>query len=157
MRSCRRDDSVALWLRRESDASSLAVRANSTRLVTAAGEMVHITSLDREDATRSWPSPDFVKIDAEGEEDRIPRRNSLAAYATWRAADQPVATRCAAHTFALGSLRAACARAPTAGRLIDVGPRCVGMRSARRKRCRVAAPHPNFKAAKSGFAGFTPE
>ena len=36
-----------------------------------AGEMVHITSLDREDATRSWPSPDFVKIDAEGEEDRI--------------------------------------------------------------------------------------
>src|SRR5262245_30439262 len=28
------------------------------------GEMVHITSLDREDATRSWPSPDFVKIDS---------------------------------------------------------------------------------------------
>jgi FkbM family methyltransferase len=207
-----------------------------------AGEMVHITSLDREDATRSWPSPDFVKIDAEGEEDRIlagghnffarhsplimfeikagdkvnehlralfptigyrlfrqlggapilvpddaqqpvdgyelnmfaakpdlvsalsqqgllvdavpawmpsadnckiaesfwqSRKfapqinlsvgngthvdsdycNSLAAYATWRAADQPVATRCAALAFALGGLRAACARVPTAGRL----------------------------------------
>jgi FkbM family methyltransferase len=206
-----------------------------------AGEMVHITSLDREDATHSWPSPDFVKIDAEGEEDRIlaggrnffarhsplimfeiragdkvnehlraffptigyrlfrqlggapilvpddaqqpvdgyelnmfaakpdlvsalsqkgllvdavpawmpsadnckiaesfwrTRKfapqitlsvgngnvdsgycNSLAAYATWRAADQPIATRCAALAFALGGFRAACARGPTAGRL----------------------------------------
>ena len=36
-----------------------------------AGETVRITSLDREDATRDWPSPDFVKIDAEGEEERI--------------------------------------------------------------------------------------
>jgi FkbM family methyltransferase len=36
-----------------------------------AGEMVHITSLDSEDAARSWPSPDLVKIDAEGEEERI--------------------------------------------------------------------------------------
>lgn len=36
-----------------------------------AGEMVRITSLDREDAARGWPSPDFVKIDAEGEEERI--------------------------------------------------------------------------------------
>jgi hypothetical protein len=204
--------------------------------------MVHITSLDREDATRSWPSPDFVKIDAEGEEHRIlagghnffarhsplimfeikagdkvnehlralfptigyrlfrqlggapilvpddaqqpvdgyelnmfaakpdlvsalshqgllvdavpawmpsadnckiaesfwrSRKfapqinlsvgygthvdsdycNSLAAYATWRAADRPVAARCAALAFALGGLRAACARVPTAGRL----------------------------------------
>ena len=44
-------------------------------------------------------------------------RNSLAAYATWRAADQPVATRCAALAFALRGLRVACARVPTAGRL----------------------------------------
>ena len=37
-----------------------------------AGETVRITSLDREDATRGWPSPDFIsKIDAEGEEERI--------------------------------------------------------------------------------------
>jgi FkbM family methyltransferase len=207
-----------------------------------AGEIVHITSLDSEDAMRGWPSPDFVKIDAEGEEERIlvggrnffarhsplimfeikvgdkvnenlralvptigyrlfrqlggapilvpvdahqpldgyelnlfaakldrvsalsrqgflvdefpawvpsadnckianafwrcqkfaplinlpdgnsthedsDYRNSLAAYATWRAADQPVATRCAALAFALRGLRVACARVPTAGRL----------------------------------------
>jgi FkbM family methyltransferase len=36
-----------------------------------AGETVHITSLDTEDAARSWSSPDFIKIDAEGEEERI--------------------------------------------------------------------------------------
>ena len=207
-----------------------------------AGETVQITSLDSEDAARGWPSPDFMKIDAEGEEERIlaggrnffarhsplimfeikavhkvneqlralfpdigyrlfrqlggapilipdnaqqpldgyelnlfaakpdrvsalsqqcflvdpipawvpseddcknadsfwrsqkfaplinmsggigalpdsDYRNGLAAYATWRAADQPVATRCAALAFALHGLRAACARAPTAGRL----------------------------------------
>jgi FkbM family methyltransferase len=35
------------------------------------GEPVHITSLDIEDSRRGWPSPDFIKIDAEGEEDRI--------------------------------------------------------------------------------------
>jgi FkbM family methyltransferase len=36
-----------------------------------AGEDVGITSLDIEDAVRGWPSPDFIKIDAEGEEERI--------------------------------------------------------------------------------------
>jgi FkbM family methyltransferase len=36
-----------------------------------AGETVRITSLDIEDAARGWQSPDFVKIDAEGEEERI--------------------------------------------------------------------------------------
>jgi FkbM family methyltransferase len=36
-----------------------------------AGETVRVTSLDSEDALRGWPSPDFVKIDAEGEEERI--------------------------------------------------------------------------------------
>ena len=34
------------------------------------GETVRITSLDREDAVQGWSSPDFVKIDAEGEEER---------------------------------------------------------------------------------------
>jgi FkbM family methyltransferase len=35
------------------------------------GEPVHITNLDFENSKRGWPSPDFIKIDAEGEEDRI--------------------------------------------------------------------------------------
>lgn len=35
------------------------------------GETVGITSLDNEQAARGWPAPDFVKIDAEGEEERI--------------------------------------------------------------------------------------
>jgi FkbM family methyltransferase len=35
------------------------------------GEMVQITSLDAEDGTRGWSSVDFIKIDAEGEEERI--------------------------------------------------------------------------------------
>jgi FkbM family methyltransferase len=38
---------------------------------TGPGEDVLVTSLDLEDAARSWKSPDFVKIDAEGEEERI--------------------------------------------------------------------------------------
>lgn len=207
-----------------------------------AGETVRITSLDNEDAARGWPSPDFIKIDAEGEEERILAggrnffarhsplimfeikagdkvneqlrtlfptfgyrlfrqlggapilvpddarqpldgfelnlfaakpdrasalsergflvdaipawapsaddyknaetlwrnrkfapltnifnaggapadsnyRDSLAAYATWCAADRPVATRCAALAFALNGLKAACRHTPTAGRL----------------------------------------
>lgn len=36
-----------------------------------AGESVDVTSLDEEDDVRNWGSPDFVKIDAEGEERRI--------------------------------------------------------------------------------------
>jgi FkbM family methyltransferase len=207
-----------------------------------AGEAIRITSLDSEDARRGWPSPDFVKIDVEGEEERILaggrnffvrhsplvmfeinaegrvnerlralfpamgyrlfrqlggapilvpddvnqpldeyelnlfaaktdrvsalsqqgflvdelppwapgadslkiaddfwRRqnfaslidlndgnnanrdpeylNAFAAYAAWRAADQPVAKRCATLAFALHGLRAACTRVATAGRL----------------------------------------
>jgi len=35
------------------------------------GERVEITSLDLEEVSRGWPSPDFVKIDAEGEEERV--------------------------------------------------------------------------------------
>jgi FkbM family methyltransferase len=38
---------------------------------TGAGEAVRITSLDREGAVHGWPSVDFIKIDAEGEEERI--------------------------------------------------------------------------------------
>ena len=38
---------------------------------TGPGEDVRITSLDREEVVRAWQSPDFVKIDAEGEEERI--------------------------------------------------------------------------------------
>jgi FkbM family methyltransferase len=207
-----------------------------------AGETVRITSLDSEDAARGWPPPDFIKIDAEGEEERIlaggrkffarhsplvmfeikvsgkpndqlralfptmgyrlfrqledspilvpddstqpvdqyelnlfaakpdrvsdlaqrgllvesipdwapdesdckkadafwqsqqfaplvgmsggksvspdsDYRTSLAAYALWRAADQPAAARCAALAFALRGVRSACMRAVTAGRL----------------------------------------
>ena len=43
-------------------------------------------------------------------------QNSLAAYATWRAPDRPLATRCAALAFASQSLRAICARACTVER-----------------------------------------
>jgi len=39
----------------------------------AQGETVRITSLDAEDARHGWPPLDFVKIDAEGEEERILR------------------------------------------------------------------------------------
>lgn len=35
------------------------------------GEMVNITTLDIESAKNRWGSPDFIKIDAEGEEERI--------------------------------------------------------------------------------------
>ena len=37
----------------------------------APGETVRIVNLDAEDATRGWAAPDFIKIDAEGEEERI--------------------------------------------------------------------------------------
>jgi FkbM family methyltransferase len=36
-----------------------------------AGELVHITTLDIENSKRGWLPPDFIKIDAEGEEERI--------------------------------------------------------------------------------------
>jgi FkbM family methyltransferase len=35
------------------------------------GELVRLTTLDSEDRERRWRAPDFVKIDAEGEEERI--------------------------------------------------------------------------------------
>lgn len=37
----------------------------------AGGEPVRITSLDLENAAHGWPTVDFIKIDAEGEEERI--------------------------------------------------------------------------------------
>ena len=49
--------------------------ANSTELralnASGGGEPVGITSLDLENAARGWRSVDFIKIDAEGEEERI--------------------------------------------------------------------------------------
>lgn len=38
---------------------------------TGDGETIEVTCLDEEDRVRNWRSPDFVKIDAEGEETRI--------------------------------------------------------------------------------------
>ncbi len=38
---------------------------------TGDGEPVHITTLDAEDAKQGWSAPDFIKIDAEGQEERI--------------------------------------------------------------------------------------
>ncbi len=37
------------------------------------GESVQVTTLDLDEPRRAWASPDFVKIDAEGEEERILR------------------------------------------------------------------------------------
>jgi hypothetical protein len=68
-----------------------------------------------------WRSQKFAPLinllDGNSTHEDSDYRNSLAAYATWRAADQPVATRCAALAFALRGLRVACARVPTPGRL----------------------------------------
>jgi hypothetical protein len=66
--------------------------------------------------------------------------DSLAAYATWRAADQPAATRCAALEFALRGVRSAVARAPTAAPFLDRSSHCLGMGRSRRRRWRFAAP-----------------
>jgi FkbM family methyltransferase len=76
---------------------------------------------DCKNADSFWRSQKFAPLinmsGGNGARADLNYRNSLAAYATWRAADQPVATRCAALAFALRGLRAACACAPTAGRL----------------------------------------
>jgi hypothetical protein len=68
-----------------------------------------------------WRSQKFASVinlpNGNGTHTDSAYRNSLAAYATWRVADQPIATRVAALAFALHGLRAACARAPTAERL----------------------------------------
>src|SRR6266851_4947917 len=58
-----------------------------------------------------WRSQNFAPLidlpDRNGMRADCDYRNSLAAYAAWRAADQPVAMRCAALAFALRGLRAA--------------------------------------------------
>src|SRR5260370_35086885 len=36
-----------------------------------AGETVLITSLDKEDAPRGWPSPDFMKVNAQAEDEQM--------------------------------------------------------------------------------------
>src|SRR5262249_49362822 len=57
------------------EGSSYLTRAASSELnvltTDATGERVHLTSLDLEDERRGWRSPDFIKIDAEGEEEKI--------------------------------------------------------------------------------------
>lgn len=56
---------------REGEANlSLGASSELNALGTAPGEMVRLVNLDAEDATRGW-APDFIKIDAEGEEERI--------------------------------------------------------------------------------------
>jgi FkbM family methyltransferase len=44
--------------------------ATELNRVAAQGEPIAITALDREDSLRTW-SPDFVKVDAEGEDGRV--------------------------------------------------------------------------------------
>ncbi len=63
-------------------ASSTELRALSAA---DSGEPVHITSLDIEYAAHGWTSIDFVKIDAEGEEERI-----LAGAKSFFAAHSPL-------------------------------------------------------------------
>src|SRR5882757_8753412 len=52
-------------------ASELSRLAGSGSSGTAPSESVQITCLDLEEGARDWRSIDFVKIDAEGEEERI--------------------------------------------------------------------------------------
>jgi FkbM family methyltransferase len=76
---------------------------------------------DCTNADSFWRSQKFAPLinlsGGEGAHADSDYHNSLAAYAVWRATDQPVATRCSALAFALRGLKAACARAPTVGRL----------------------------------------
>jgi FkbM family methyltransferase len=75
------------------------------------------SDIDRENAIVFWrlqkfSSPAAVSI-ANGTSEDSDYQDGLAAYATWRSTNQPVATRCAALAFALQSLRSVCARAAT--------------------------------------------
>jgi FkbM family methyltransferase len=63
-------------------AASSELRALGT---TGEGDSVRITSLDAESAGRGWSSIDFIKIDAEGEEERI-----IAGALTLFAAQSPL-------------------------------------------------------------------
>jgi FkbM family methyltransferase len=76
---------------------------------------------DCENADSFWQSHKFAPLinmsGGIGAQQDSDYRQGLAAYATWRELDKPVATRCGALAFAMDRLRAACARAPTAGRL----------------------------------------
>lgn len=76
---------------------------------------------DRRRAVAFWRRQRFAsprmmsggnRLSADGEYE-----NGLAAYATWRAIDQPASIRCAALAFAVQNLRAVCARATTAERV----------------------------------------
>jgi FkbM family methyltransferase len=76
---------------------------------------------DRKAANAFWRSQTFAPlVNITGRNGALADSDyhtSLAAYATWRDVDQPVATRCAALAFAVRGLRTACVRSPTAGRL----------------------------------------
>jgi hypothetical protein len=76
---------------------------------------------DCKEADAFWRSQQFAAlVDMSGGKSVSPDsdyRNSLAAYATWRAADQPLAIRCAALAFAVRGLRSAWTPDATAGRL----------------------------------------
>src|SRR5262249_56196926 len=79
MRSCEPTTQVArdIWrfsLRRRERRGRMVLGGSSELNAlgdSGAGETVRVTNLDSEDAARGWPSPDFIKIDAEGEEERI--------------------------------------------------------------------------------------
>jgi FkbM family methyltransferase len=68
-----------------------------------------------------WRKQNFASSIERSRENLQPQdfdfHDCLAAYATWRTTNQPVANRCAALAFALQGLRTACERLPTAGRL----------------------------------------
>lgn len=51
--------------------ASTELNALAERTCTGMGETVTIATLDAEYATRAWGAPDLVKLDAEGEEERI--------------------------------------------------------------------------------------
>jgi FkbM family methyltransferase len=74
----------------------------------------------RQNAALFWRRQEFASLANMSDWDSTPGdpeyKNGLVAYATWRALDEPVATRCAALAYALRSLRSACASAYTVGR-----------------------------------------
>jgi FkbM family methyltransferase len=75
---------------------------------------------DRQNAISLWRHQGFASLvimpgDAGAAVDPD-YHDSLAAYAAWRALDQPITTRCAALAFAVQGLRSICARACTAER-----------------------------------------
>lgn len=76
------------------------------------------TDGDRRKAEALWRAQSFAPLVAgPGAIQDAAYRDSLAGYAAWLDQQRPLAVRCAALHAALQGLRAACARAPTVGRL----------------------------------------